>query len=114
MYGEMPNNWQHVSNKKEKFRYAVNALTRMRFCYLDGSLEFKCKSDVNDAPSDIKPWFELTNVISTNYWVFGHWASLLGKCNVANVYATDTGCVWGNYLTVLRWDDKKYFIEQAH
>lgn len=22
-------------------------------------------------------------------------------------FALDTGCVWGNYMTMLRWDDKK-------
>ncbi|MGJ8690937.1 MAG: symmetrical bis(5'-nucleosyl)-tetraphosphatase [Thalassotalea sp.] len=114
MYGEQPNDWLEIKSKEEKFRYVINAFTRMRFCYLDGSLEFKCKQDVNDAPEHLKPWFELTQALTKKKWVFGHWASLLGKCNHNNVYATDTGCVWGNNLTLLRWEDKKYFIEPAH
>lgn len=114
MYGEQPNNWKNISNKEEKFRYTVNAFTRMRFCYLDGSLEFKCKQDIYNTPENLQPWFELTSLPSEYSWIFGHWASLLGQCNKENLYATDTGCVWGNYLTILRWDDKKLFTEQAH
>ena len=114
MYGEYPNCWTDVESKEEKFRYTINAFTRMRFCYLDGSLEFKCKQDINNAPDTLKPWFQLTQELSKYYWIFGHWASLLGKCEHKNVFATDTGCVWGNYLTLLRWDDKKRFIEHAH
>jgi len=25
------------------------------------------------------------------------------------LYALDTGCVWGNSLTMIRWQDKKLF-----
>ena len=85
----------------------------MRYCYLDGSLEFKCKQDVNNAPDELKPWFELTTLPNENVWIFGHWASLLGECNKENIFATDTGCVWGNHLTMMRWHDKKLFTQQA-
>ena len=114
MYGEQPNNWIDVKSKEDKFRYVINAFTRMRFCYLDGSLEFKCKQDIKNSPDNLKPWFQLTTELSEDMWVFGHWASLLGKCKHKNIFATDTGCVWGNYLTLMQWDDKKRFVEPAH
>lgn len=114
MYGEKPNSWQLVKTEEERFRYSINALTRMRFCFTDGSLEFLQK----DSPSATKipnllPWFELSQTINTTPWVFGHWASLMGKVNHNNIYPLDTGCVWGHKLTMLRWDDQKYFTQQA-
>lgn len=118
MYGQTPNSWSDCSSDEEIFRYSVNALTRMRFCFLDGSLEFQEKSAPKDtqAVQDnlIKPWYELTKLPSNTAWLFGHWASLMGQCPTQNIFALDTGCVWGNHLTMLRWHDKKLFTEPAH
>jgi bis(5'-nucleosyl)-tetraphosphatase (symmetrical) len=85
----------------------------MRYCYLDQTLEFDCKEAPENAPKTIKPWFNLTSALKDNHWIFGHWAALMGKCEVKNTYALDTGCVWGGYLTLLRWHDKKIFTQQA-
>jgi len=114
MYGEKPNQWSLANTDIEKFRFTVNALTRMRYCQLDHSLEFSCKSSLAESPDYIKPWFELTAMNKTYSWVFGHWAALMGACATNNIYALDTGCVWGGYLTLLRWSDKKLFIEHSH
>lgn len=115
MYGEKPNDWHKAETKTEKFRYTINGLTRMRYCFISGELEFNCKVAPKDAANNIKPWFELTtNQIQKSQWVFGHWASLMGKINVKGLYALDTGCVWGGHLTLLRWHDKAIFIEQSH
>jgi len=119
MYGESPNNWHDARTDVEKFRFSVNALTRMRYCFADGSLEFTEKEapleiSTSQRGIKIKPWYELSKVINETPWVFGHWASLMGQCSHSKVYALDTGCVWGNHLTLLRWHDKKIFIEQAH
>ncbi|NQZ80842.1 MAG: symmetrical bis(5'-nucleosyl)-tetraphosphatase [Colwellia sp.] len=113
MYGEQPHDWQHAHTDVEKFRYTINSLTRMRFCTLNGSLEFNCKESPSNAPSSLKPWYELINLSKHTHWIFGHWASLMGECSPHNIYAIDTGCVWGNHLTLLRWHDKKLFIEHA-
>ncbi len=119
MYGESPNNWLHAKSTQEKFRFTVNALTRMRYCFSDGSLEFEHKGSPNTAQEHnnfdrIIPWYKLANQKSTTKVIFGHWASLMGECPAQNVYALDTGCVWGKHLTLLRWHDKKIFTEQAH
>lgn len=114
MYGELPNDWQLAQSKEEKFRYTINAFTRMRFCYENKRLEFNCKSAPNKQPDNIKPWYELSKTVNKNTWIFGHWAALMGDCSHPNVYALDTGCVWGNHLTMLRWEDKAVFTENKH
>lgn len=114
MYGDQPNNWHDVKTDIERFRFTINALTRMRFCFDDNSLEFLNKDAPQQTEKKLTPWFELSTVLNNTLWIFGHWASLMGKCSHKNVYALDTGCVWGNYLTLLRWHDKQLFTENAH
>lgn len=119
MYGEKPNDWQQVKTEEDKFRYTINAFTRMRYCYRNKQLEFEHKLAPKTASSkeqkfSLLPWYELSSTINKTTWVFGHWAALMGNCTAQNVYAIDTGCVWGNHLTMLRWHDKKIFIEQSH
>jgi len=121
MYGEKPNNWQQAKSEIEKFRYTINAFTRMRYCYLNKNLEFESKLAPADLPqhnqqssTTLLPWYELSSTINETTWVFGHWAALMGKCSHQNVYPIDTGCVWGNHLTLLRWHDKKMFTEPSH
>ena len=29
------------------------------------------------------------------------------------IYALDTGCVWNNRMTMLRWEDKQFFTQSA-
>lgn len=114
MYGEEPNSWLHAKTEVAKFRYSINALTRMRYCFKDGSLEFEQKDSPEETNvNNLKPWYELSQTINDTTWVFGHWASLMGNCSHNNIYPLDTGCVWGNHLTMLRWHDKKYFSQAA-
>lgn len=114
MYGEEPNSWLQVKSEIDKFRFSINAFTRMRYCFSDGSLEFTQKESPDDINvSGIVPWYELSHTIKDTAWVFGHWASLMGQCSHTNIYPLDTGCVWGNQLTMLRWHDKKYFSQAA-
>lgn len=114
MYGEKPNDWHQAITEIEKFRYSINAFTRMRFCFTDGTLDFEQKDSPEDITvTNIVPWYELSQTINNTSWVFGHWASLMGKSSHPNIYPLDTGCVWGNQLTMLRWHDKKYFIQSS-
>jgi bis(5'-nucleosyl)-tetraphosphatase (symmetrical) len=114
MYGEKPDSWHNAKTDVEKFRYSINAFTRMRFCFMDGTLEFTQKeAPENVTMSNIVAWYELSETIRNTTWVFGHWASLMGKSSHSNIYPLDTGCVWGNHLTMLRWHDKKYFKQNA-
>lgn len=114
MYGDETNNWQFAETKLEKFRFTINALTRMRYCHENLSLDFKCKDAPNKHKGNLKPWFEYVQLKKNEKWVFGHWAALMGTCNNENIFALDTGCVWRNHLTMIRWQDKKLFIEKSH
>ena len=114
MYGNSPNNWHQAITENEIFRYTINAFTRMRYCYPDLSLEFSCKEAPEQSPENIFPWYQVNTTLEQAKWIFGHWASLMGQCPSPNIYALDTGCVWGQHLTLLRWHDKQIFIEPAH
>ncbi len=114
MYGEQPASWPEANDELSRFRFTINALTRMRYCYADGRLNFSCKESPNNAPKELSPWFEFGHVNDNTQWVFGHWAALMGHCPAKNIYALDTGCVWGQHLTLLRWHDKQIFVEQSH
>jgi len=114
MYGEDPKQWSLAKSDHEKFRFTINSLTRMRYCQLDHALEFSCKLSIEQAPDYIKPWFDFDSGKSNYTWIFGHWAALMGHCPSENIYALDTGCVWGGHLTLLRWPDRKLFTEHSH
>lgn len=114
MYGEQPINWQQAHDELGRFRFTINSLTRMRYCYADGSLDFSCKENPANAPKEFTPWFEFQHISQQTQWIFGHWAALMGHCPAKNIYALDTGCVWGQHMTMIRWHDKKIFIEQSH
>lgn len=105
-----PLKWSENLSENEKITYAINAFTRMRFCYNDGSLELKTKDNLSMTPKNTRPWFNFynKNKLPINI-VFGHWAAIQGKTEVENIYAIDTGCVWGGSLTALRLEDKKRF-----
>ena len=112
MYGNTPNSWRLATTEEEQFRFTINAFTRMRMCFSDGSLEFNFKGNPDDT-IELLPWYMISPSLDTTPWVFGHWASINGQCPHPNGYALDTGCVWGGELTMLRWHDKQYFSVPA-
>ncbi|MDN0088187.1 bis(5'-nucleosyl)-tetraphosphatase (symmetrical) ApaH [Yersinia nurmii] len=114
MYGDMPNNWSQELSGLARLRFSTNALTRMRYCFPNGQLDMICKDTPENAPSPLKPWFDLPRLVDPDYSIaFGHWASLEGKGAPEGIYALDTGCCWGGVLTMLRWEDKRYFTQQS-
>lgn len=114
MYDNQPDFWHSELSGIERYRYIINAFTRMRFCFPDGRLDMGCKlppQEVKD--NEYIPWFALEQRVSLEKTVlFGHWAALEGY-NDANVIGLDTGCVWGGSLTMLRWEDKTFFTQKA-
>lgn len=98
------------SNKFERFTNAVNNFTRMRYITANRTLDFDCKSQVDEQNMNLTPWFKLLHSDFADYKIiFGHWAALMGKTDTKNVIGLDTGCVWGNVLTMLRLDDMAIF-----
>ncbi|HGJ5883305.1 bis(5'-nucleosyl)-tetraphosphatase (symmetrical) ApaH [Arsenophonus sp.] len=114
MYGDIPNNWSPNLTGLSRLRFSTNVLTRMRYCFPDGQLNMTWKNKPENTPPPLKPWFDLPRKIPPEYAIiFGHWASLEGKGTPEGIYGLDTGCCWGGKLTLLRWEDKKYFHQPA-
>lgn len=102
MYGNEPSLWQEDLTGWDRIRFITNAFTRMRFCHEAGRLDLNYKGGFEQAPKHLYPWFSLPNrqIIPENI-LFGHWAALEGKCHADNIFALDSGCVWGNALTAM-------------
>ncbi|MEA9445980.1 bis(5'-nucleosyl)-tetraphosphatase (symmetrical) ApaH [Candidatus Fukatsuia symbiotica] len=114
MYSDTPNSWDPERSGLARLRFSTNVLTRMRYCFPHGQLDMLCKDKPENAPFPLAPWFELPRLIDADYAVaFGHWASLQGTGTPTGIYALDTGCCWGGQLTLLRWEDKRYFTQPA-
>ena len=107
MYGNEPARWDDKLTGTDRLRAIVNALTRLRFCTPDGTMEFATKEGVGGAPPGHLPWFEVPGRASAGSpIVFGHW-STLGLLERPDVVGLDTGCVWGGSLTAMRLADRK-------
>lgn len=109
MFGNHPTIWSATLNGWDRFRFIVNAFTRMRFCAADGTLDLQNKSEISHAPA-FMPWFSVpARKTSRDKVIFGHWAALAGVSNTPGVYALDTGCVWGNALTAICLETEQRF-----
>jgi bis(5'-nucleosyl)-tetraphosphatase (symmetrical) len=105
MYGDQPDRWQATLAGPDRLRFAINVLTRLRFCTADGRVDFKQKGKPDSAPKPWLPWFKVPGRASREQRiVFGHW-SALGFHSERGVLALDTGCVWGGALTAVNLDD---------
>lgn len=104
MYGDAPRRWHRSLSTANRRRYAINALTRMRFCAPDGRLDFEHTGPPGSQPEPLVPWFDHPLRATPNiHIVFGHWAAL-GLVQRDDLTATDSGCVWGGSLTAVPLD----------
>ena len=114
MYSNQPDIWNDDLQGIDRYRYIINAFTRMRFCYADARLDMDSKlppQEVTDG--SLIPWFKLDSRKTIEKpIIFGHWAALEGLFTESEI-GLDTGCVWGGSLTMLRWEDKQYFTQPA-
>ena len=114
MYGNKPECWKEELAGTDRLRVITNYLTRMRFCTKKGVLDLDCKTKPEDAPEKYAPWYSYENRKTINdKIIFGHWAALEGQTNTKNVYALDTGCVWGGKLTAMRLEDEVLYSCQC-
>lgn len=107
MYGNQPARWDDTLTGFDRLRVIVNAMTRLRVCTPDGEMEFDHKGSLRDVPEGFLPWFEVPTRRSLDTAViFGHW-SALGPLKMPNLFALDTGCLWGRRLSALRLEDQR-------
>lgn len=105
MYGNQPSAWDDGLVGFERWRVVVNALTRLRFCTIGGVMEFATKDSADQAPEGYMPWFDVPGRRTADITIaFGHW-STLARQDRSDVWALDTGCVWGGCLSAMRRGD---------
>lgn len=110
MYGDQPDCWQNDLTGWDRLRTITNYLTRLRFCTINGKIDFLQKESAESCDKNYLPWFKVPQRATQNLnIIFGHWAALNGNTNTENIFALDTGCVWGSCLTAMRLEDRKKF-----
>lgn len=107
MFGNAPAQWHDGLAGADRLRCIVNAMTRLRFCSADGTMDFTMKeSGTADPDSGLMPWFEVPGrKTAKDTVVFGHW-SALGLQMQPHMIALDTGCVWGGKLSAVCLEDR--------
>jgi len=106
MYGNHPHVWHDDLQGMERLRLITNAFTRMRICNALGELDYGFKGELEDIPAGYMPWFQVSNRLSNDTKIVcGHW-SALGLHQENNIYALDTGCLWGGQLTAMCLETK--------
>jgi bis(5'-nucleosyl)-tetraphosphatase (symmetrical) len=101
LYGNEPSRWKPGLKGIERLRVTCSALTRMRFCDLDGRMDFTSSGGLDAAPRDCVPWFDVPSRKTADITVvFGHWAAL-GLLMRDNLIGLDSGCVWGAKLSAV-------------
>lgn len=98
MYGNVPAHPEDAHSRHERLRSTVNVFTRMRYCTLDGNLDFEHSGPPSLAPPHLLPWYALPGRKPIDGpLVFGHW-SAHPAIAPAGIVPTDRGCVWGGWL----------------
>ncbi|MDN7136162.1 symmetrical bis(5'-nucleosyl)-tetraphosphatase [Pseudidiomarina terrestris] len=106
MYGNEPTCWSSTLQGPERIRFIINAFTRMRFIGENHCLELDTKGapDADTRERGLIPWFETWQPQPMTL-MFGHWAALQGHTGRDDVIGLETGCVWGETMTLLRWPE---------
>ena len=105
MYGNEPARWSDHLSGYARLRVITNYLTRMRYCSASGLLDLKSKGPQPRhrklQKEKIAPWFAHPYKLAHEERVFfGHWASLNGRTNSHQFIGLDTGCVWGQSMSL--------------
>lgn len=105
MYGNTPAKWDDELEGADRLRCIVNALTRIRFCTADGSMELTSKGAAPELPGYL-PWYDVPGRHTDDVTVvIGHW-STLGLVMRPDMIALDTGCLWGGRLSAVCLEDR--------
>jgi len=107
MYGDEPEKWSDDLSRKDRLRFTINVLTRLRVCTADGRVDLKWKGKPPPANSQYQAWFDVKNrATRATRIIFGHW-SAQGFVQRNGVVGLDSGCVWGGSLTAIDLDSDR-------
>jgi bis(5'-nucleosyl)-tetraphosphatase (symmetrical) len=109
LYGDEPRTWSDDLSGDDRLRAIVNACSRLRFCTVEGTMEFREKRGREHAPQGFRPWFRHESRRSAGVLVVcGHWSTL--ELELApNLMMLDSGCLWGGTLTAVRLEDRRLY-----
>ncbi len=112
IYGDKPA-WAPQLRGLDRWRAAINAFTRMRYCTPRGRIEFEQKGAPGTQSAGLYPWYDVPGHATRELkLVCGHW-STLGLMIGHGVHALDTGAVWGGKLSALRLDTDTLEVVQV-
>ncbi len=104
LYGNRPDRWSPELTGSDRLRFITNCLTRLRFCEPDGTLALSEKGEIGTQSPGLLPWFQVPGRRTRDdRIIIGHW-STLGYWQGDNVWAIDSGCLWGGALTAIQVD----------
>ena len=115
LFGNRPAAWSSRLQGLDRQRATINTMTRMRYCDVNGRIDFEAKDIPGTQKPGLYPWVEVPGMRRRDTRIVcGHW-SALGRFAGLGVHAIDTGCVWGGQLTALRLDgeEPQYIAVQA-
>lgn len=110
MYGNEPTLWSESLTDMTRLRVITNYLTRMRVCTPKGALDLHYKGNLENSPEGFHAWFDLPHTPNNSKHIFfGHWAALQAGEYGSFFHALDSGCVWGEHLTLLQLESGERF-----
>jgi bis(5'-nucleosyl)-tetraphosphatase (symmetrical) len=100
--------WDPLLKGPERLVAITRVFTRLRTCTAQGLMS-PFSGPPDEAPHGYVPWFQLPHRRSNDTTVIaGHWAAL-GLRLEPDVWAIDSGCIWGKRLTAVRLEDRAVF-----
>lgn len=112
LYGNEPNSWSSHLEGAARLRFIVNSMTRMRTLDQNRSLDFSYKSTLDAMPAHLSAWYQFPRPADAPRIICGHWSALSLQL-MPDVWALDTGCVWGGSLTMVNCDTGEIFQQPA-
>ncbi len=105
LFGNRPEHWHDADTPRRRRRFAANALTRMRYCWSDGSLDFTFNAQPAARPQGLYAWYNVPNRQPIEETiVFGHWAAHPAIAP-PGIMPIDRGRVYGGSLVA-------YWVEE--
>lgn len=109
LFHAAPVQWSSSLTGMARLASIARVLTRIRTCTTSGCMADAFSGPPKDTPRGYLPWFQIPRRQSADATIIvGHWAAL-GLHITDQVWALDSGCVWGGPLTAIRVDDRRIF-----
>ncbi len=104
-----PSRWSDDLTGTERLGVIAQALTRLRVCTEEGTMDLSFTGPPEQAPIGLLPWFQVPSRKSAETMIIcGHWAAL-GLHMQDGLLALDSGYVYGRHLTAIRLEDRQVF-----